>query len=91
MLPLGIAYFVITVTSLAVSLSFIIAPVAALFLDARYVRLDGISWILPPALALPLMFILGVLWLFAYLHLARGVGRMHGHIAKHFLVKSAQY
>jgi uncharacterized membrane protein len=91
MLPLGIAYFVITVTSVAISLSFIVAPFAALFVNPRYVHFDGVTWSLPPALALPLLFVLGVILLFGYLHLARGVGRMHGHIAKHFLVKSAQY
>jgi len=32
-----------------------------------------------------------VLTLFASLHLFRGIGRMHGGIAKHLLVKTAQY
>jgi hypothetical protein len=32
-----------------------------------------------------------VLLLFATLHLARGIGRLHGLFAKHLLVKSAQY
>lgn len=91
MLPLGIAYFVISVTSLAISLSLIAAPFVVLFADPRYVRMEVVHWYLPPAVSLPLMFVLGVLMLFGYLHLARGVGRMHGHIAKHFLVKSAQY
>ena len=42
----------------------------------------------PPAIALPLVFVLGVLLLFATLHLARGVARVHGNIAKNLLVKS---
>ena len=29
--------------------------------------------------------------LFATLHLARAIGAMHGALAKHLLVKSAQY
>jgi hypothetical protein len=40
---------------------------------------------------LPLVFVAGVILLFATLHLARGIGRMHGAIAKQLLVKSAQY
>jgi hypothetical protein len=28
-----------------------------------------------------------VLLLFATLHLARGLGRMHGHVARHLLVR----
>ena len=41
--------------------------------------------------ALPLLFVAGFVLLFATLHLARGIGRMHGLLAKHLLVKSAQY
>jgi hypothetical protein len=37
------------------------------------------------------MFVLGVALLFATLHLARGIGYLHGQFAKHLLVKSAQY
>jgi len=37
------------------------------------------------------VFVGGVVLLFATLHLARGIGRMHGLLAKHLLVKSAQY
>jgi hypothetical protein len=33
----------------------------------------------------------GVLLLFVTLHVARGIGRLHGQLAKHLLVKSAQY
>ena len=38
-----------------------------------------------------MMLVTGVLVLFASLHLFRGIGRMHGGIAKHLLVKTAQY
>jgi hypothetical protein len=31
--------------------------------------------------------VLGVLLLFATLHLARGLGRMHGQVARHLLVR----
>ena len=40
---------------------------------------------------LPLLFVGGFLLLFVTLHLARGIGKLHGLFAKHLLVKSAQY
>jgi hypothetical protein len=41
--------------------------------------------------ALPLCFIVGVVLLFATLHLARAIGHLHGQLAKHMLVKTSQY
>lgn len=35
------------------------------------------------------MFVLGFLLLFVTLHIARGIGYLHGQFAKHLLVKSA--
>jgi uncharacterized membrane protein len=93
MLPLGIAYFTVAVTGLATSLGLIAAPVAALFGgfngglwvdEVHVVGIDG-WW------ALPLCFIVGVVLLFLTLHIARGVGYLHGQLAKHMLVKSSQY
>ncbi|MDR7099486.1 putative membrane protein [Lysobacter niabensis] len=93
MLPLGIAYFTVAVTGLATSLGLIAAPVAALFGgfngglwmdDVNVVGVDG-WW------ALPLCFIVGVVLLFATLHLARAIGHLHGQLAKHMLVKTSQY
>ena len=93
MLPLGIAYFTVAVTGLAMSLGLIAAPVAALLggfnggLWVDQIHVVGVDgwW------ALPLCFIAGVVLLFATLHLARAVGYLHGQLAKHMLVKSAQY
>ena len=94
MLPLGIAYFTVAVTLLSVSLAFILAPVAVLFGLARdEIWIDQIN-LMPHAdwwWQLPLLFVGGVLLLFATLHLARGIGRLHAAFAKQLLVKSAQY
>ena len=92
MLPLGIAYFTVVVTLLSLSLGFIAAPVlvwfgvgdAGLYIDGIQIA-DWSTW------QLPLLFVAGGLLLFATLHLARGVGHLHGQLAKHMLVKSAQY
>jgi EamA domain-containing membrane protein RarD len=40
---------------------------------------------------LPLTLVVGVLLLFLTLHLARGIGYLHGQFAKHLLVKTSQY
>jgi uncharacterized membrane protein len=93
MLPLGIAYFTVAVTGLATSLALIAAPVAAVFgLGDSGLWIDNVNvlgvngwW------ALPLCFIVGVLLLFVTLHIARGVGHLHGQLAKHMLVKTSQY
>lgn len=94
MLPLGIAYFSIVVTLLSVSAALIASPILVLFgVGHGGIWLDDVQ--IAPHTAwwwrLPLLFVGGVLLLFATLHLARGIGRLHGLLAKHLLVKSAQY
>jgi uncharacterized membrane protein len=98
MLPLGIAYFTVAVTLLGVAIAFIGAPLAMLFrndwLPGLYVNHQVIvdwgfgahapSW--GDAIA---MCVLGIVLLFATLHLVRGLGRLQGHLAKHMLVPRA--
>ena len=93
MLPLGIVYFTVAVTGLTTSLALIAAPIAVLFGN-----FGGTLWIdeinvmdVHGLWALPLCFIAGVVLLFLTLHLARGVGYLHGQLAKHMLVKTSQY
>ncbi len=94
MLPLGIAYFSTVVTLLSVSAALIASPILVLFgVGHGGIWLDDVQ--IAPHMGwwwrLPLLFVGGVLLLFATLHLARGIGRLHGLLAKHLLVKSAQY
>jgi uncharacterized membrane protein len=96
MLPLGIVYFTLAVTLVSVSVSFIGAPIAwafaprwmkDMYVDGRPMINLGFGDHVPgwgDAIAL---CALGVLLLFATLHLARGLGRMHGHVARHLLVR----
>ena len=92
MLPLGIAYFTAVVTGLSLSLSLIVLPIGLLFGMGGHLFVDGLNVVnTEPAWAWPLAVIGGVVLLFATLHLARGVGHLHGLLAKHLLVKSAQY
>jgi len=86
MLPLGIVYFTIATTLLSVSLGFIWAPVAALISpDYVGIHIDGTQML--PLWVTPLLAVVGVVLLFATLHLARGIGRLHGMMAKQLLVR----
>ena len=85
MLPLGILYFTVVVTLLALSLSFIATPVLEFFFDVPLVTLGDTAYHLPGGLTLLIAFA-GVLLLPATMHLAKFVGRAHGALAKAMLV-----
>lgn len=89
MLPLGIAYFTVAVTLLAMSIAFIAAPVAVAFSELGWLSFGAFEVSGVEPWQTPLVFIGGVLLLFATLHLARGIGMLHGQIAKNLLVKSS--
>lgn len=91
MLPLGIAYFTVAVSLMSVSLSLILAPLALLPGVHLNVWMFGIDLPSQMPWLLPLLTVAGVALLFVTLHIARGIGRLHGLFAKHLLVKSAQY
>ena len=89
MLPLGIIYFTVVVTGITLSLALIAMPVAQLFGFAPTMVNDvAYFW---PLWTLPFSMLGGVLLFFVMLHIARGVGWMHGHVAKHLLVTTAGY
>lgn len=85
MLPLGIVYFTLAVTGLAVGLGCTLAPIAVFFVPG-HVRAEIDFGFLPPIVGVPLTFLVGILVLFGTLHLARGIGKLHGGIAKNLLV-----
>ena len=94
MLPLGIFYFTLVVTGLATSLAMIAMPLWIWFGvggDWSW-TIDGVDIVagFQPWESIACV-LLGVLLLFVTLHLARGVGYLHGQLAKHMLVKTAQY
>jgi hypothetical protein len=100
MLPLGILYFTLMVTLLSVAVSSIVMPVLLAFGTFDGWWLD--NYVMGPLVLndydvgttlhgwwqYPLVFVFGVLLLFGTLHLARGIGRLHGAFAKHLLVKA---
>lgn len=100
MLPLGIAYFTVFVTLIALVVSLIGMPLAIwtgfatgdLTHDSwslLHVQLLGVDATAGGAQLL-LCLVAGVLLMFGTLHLARGLGHLHGLLAKHLLVAPAR-
>ncbi|MEO7071679.1 MAG: sensor domain-containing protein [Rhodanobacter sp.] len=98
MLPLGIGYFTLTVVPLAVALALLAMPLLMLFgggwLAGLYVNSNiTMDWGFGPHAPgwgdVLTMCVMGIVLLFATLHLVRALGRMHGAIARALLVRSA--
>jgi uncharacterized membrane protein len=85
MLPLGVFYFTYAVVGLVTSLAIILVPIAVLLYHAGIVQFDGIVQAPHPAV-LPLVSLAGILLLTLTMHLARGIGYLHGQLAKTLLV-----
>ena len=87
MLPLGIVYFTVAVTLLATSLGLIFGPAAGQISGVPVgIWIDGVNvansfWLWPVSMGM------GGLLLFITLHVARGIGKLHGAVAKHLLVR----
>jgi hypothetical protein len=90
MLPLGILYFTIAVTGVAASLGMIFGSIGGLLMEAGVgsggIDLDNGIYIGPSPAFAPLVFIVGIVLLTTVLHLVRGIGRVHGNLAKNLLV-----
>lgn len=87
MLPLGIVYGTLAIGLLSASLGMLAAPLLY-FWDHSHVWVDGVSVTIGNAWAIPLVTLLGLILLFFTLHVARGIGHMHGWLAKQLLVRS---
>jgi uncharacterized membrane protein len=95
MLPLGIVYFSVTVTALAIGLALMLAALAGglrlLGLEIpgdTHIELGGL--LSDEAANHPLMLLLyavsGLVWLTLTMHMVRGIARLHGMLAKRMLV-----
>ena len=88
MLPLGVFYFTFAVVGVVLSIGLFVAPLWVLLWHAGVVTIDGTVQSPHPAL-LPLISILGIVLLTVTLHLSRGIGYLHGQLAKFLLVRPA--
>jgi hypothetical protein len=90
MLPLGIVYFTLVVGLISLSLALVATPFLMLAGHGDAITLDGIGIDLIGApWSGPLAGVIGVVLLFASLHVVRVLGTWHGLLAKQLLVKSA--
>jgi hypothetical protein len=89
-LPLGVIYFTFAVVGLALSLGLAVSPITNATFGIGIINADDYV-LAPPLWALPLTLPLGIALLCVTLHLARGIGHVQGQLAKHFLVRTAQY
>ncbi|HSG28295.1 MAG TPA: sensor domain-containing protein, partial [Candidatus Krumholzibacterium sp.] len=86
MLPLGIMYFTLTITSISVSLTLFLRPVLEYWFHLPMVQTNGWSYWTPGYL-MPFAVFIGIIWFLVTLHMAKGLGRMHAKIAKNMLVR----
>jgi len=90
MLPLGIVYFAIAITGLAVGFSLATSPIWGWFpwaLGDYTLVIDDVSYDVWPLWAIPIAFVAGVLLLIGFMHLVKWIGRGHAVFAKAMLVR----
>lgn len=91
MLPLGVLYFALVMSLVSTSLMLIASPLALFPGLHMSVWVFGMDMVADAPWLLPLLMFAGLLLLFATLHIARGIGQVHGLLAKLLLVKTAQH
>ena len=82
---LGTVYFVLIVTVLSFSLSFMAIPVLQEFFGLGAVYNNGIRYYFP-TWSYPLLVLGGLLLWTTFMNIARGIGQLHGMMAKWLLV-----
>lgn len=86
MLPLGITYFTLMVTMISLSLGLLATPIVHFVFHE--LTFDGWEWGLAHANTVAVVWgILGVFSIPLTLHIARGLGRIQGRLARHMLVR----
>jgi uncharacterized membrane protein len=87
MLPLGIVYFTIASALLSTSVGLVFSPLVSLFSGNDVgVWINGSNYA-DSVLMWPILSLVGAALLLLTLHLARGIGKLHGGLAKHLLVR----
>ena len=92
MLPLGVFYFIFVVVGICFSIAMLVMPILILLYHMGvagmgHLQIDG-SMELPHPALLPFISVLGLLLLTVTMHLARGIGYLHGQLAKTLLVQA---
>ncbi|MBL8297311.1 MAG: sensor domain-containing protein [Rhodanobacteraceae bacterium] len=90
MLPLGIFFFTLAVSCISIGTSLAVGPIANALLDTDVfgIHYNGVA-VAGPLWLQPLLMLVGVVILFGFMHLARGIGKLQGAMAKQLLVYSS--
>ena len=83
---LGTIYFVLFVTVLSFSLSLFAIPFIQEVFDQGAILVSGDTYSYVPTFFYPLLILGGVLLWTTFMNLARGIGQLHGRLAKFMLV-----
>lgn len=94
MLPIGIIYFTVMVTLIALAVGFVASPAAVVYMIASglpvtIIHTANFSWVMSPALAILTSLVIACLGMgiaTTTMHIARWVGKVHGKFAKALLV-----
>ena len=86
LMPLGIVYFTLFLTLLIFALYGLVSPLLFYYFELPFAHINGIDIFVPGWYA-PLTVLAGILLLMLTLHLAKGLGHLHGRLAKAMLVK----
>ena len=90
MLPLGIVYFVVAVVGITVPLALIGGSIEGLVTGRSHIEFTDVpvlEHIFHTAPGLVLAMFVGALMIFIVLHIAKGIGWLHGRIAESLLVR----
>ena len=86
LMPLGIIYFTLFLTLLIFALYGLASPLLFFYFGLPLAHINGVDIYVPGWYA-PLTVLAGILLLMLTLHLAKGMGHLHGRLAKAMLVK----
>ncbi len=89
-LPLGIIYFTLAVVGIVLPVALIGGSLIDLVTDKSHVYFSDVPWlnhVFHTAPGLVLIMALGAFLVFVVLHMAKGIGWLHGHLAESLLVR----
>jgi hypothetical protein len=90
MLPLGIVYFTLAIIGIALPVMLIGMSITSLVTGHSHVQIDAVPWLehlFNTAPGLLLCTVVGLVMFFITLHVAKGIGWLHGRIAELLLVR----
>jgi hypothetical protein len=90
MLPLGIVYFTLAIVGITLPLALIGGSLEGLVTGTAHIQITDVPWLdhlFHTAPGLLLCMFVGVVLIFLVLHLAKGIGWLHGRIAELLLVR----